>query len=230
MSHRLQVLADADAVAAAAAVVVGDCCRAAVADHGRFTFAVSGGRTPWAVFARLRETDLPWDRVTLYQVDERVAPAGDADRNLAHLHAAVGGLPVRIVAMPVDLPDLDRAADLYARELPPQFDLVHLGLGADGHTASLVPGDAVLDVTDRRVAVTAHRYQGRRRMTLTFPALATARHTLWLVTGADKQTALAGLIAGDRSFPAGRVEAADSLILADAAAARTTGDCGEGVC
>ena len=218
MSHRLQVLADVDAVAAAAAGVVAEYCRDAIAVHGAFTFAVSGGRTPWLMWAHLRVADLPWDRVTLYQVDERVVPADDPDRNLSHLHAAVDGLGARIVSMPVERADLARAAADYGHRLPGAFDLVHLGLGADGHTASLVPGDPVLDITDRRVGVTTDPYQGHRRMTLTYPALATARRTLWLVTGADKRAALAALIAGDGSIPAGRVEVTDSLIIADEAA------------
>lgn len=221
MSHRLRVLADAEAVAEAAAGVVAEYCRDAIAAHGAFTFAVSGGRTPWRMWAHLRVADLPWDRVTLYQVDERVVPADDPDRNLAHLHAAVDGRGARIVSMPVERTDLGRAAEDYGHRLPGAFDLVHLGLGADGHTASLVPGDPLLAVTDRRVGVTAHEYQGRRRMTLTYPTLATARHVLWLVTGADKAEALSALLAGDRSIPAGRVAVTDSLIIADAAAAAT---------
>jgi len=95
---------------------------------------------------------------------------------------------------------------------------VHLGLGPDGHTASLVPGDPVLEVTDALVAVT-QPYQGHRRMTLTYPALARADQLLWLVTGADKREPLAKLLAGDESIPAGRVVAARSVVMADQAAA-----------
>lgn len=162
---------------------------------------------------------LQWERVTIYQVDERVAPEGDPDRNLTHLLQTIsleGALDVR--PMPVTAPDLEAAAADYARALPEKLDLVHLGLGPDGHTASLVPGDSVLEVTDRAVAVTAP-YQGRRRMTLTFAGIARAREVLWLVTGADKAGALARLLQGDRSIPAGRVAVHDTLVLADRAAA-----------
>ena len=154
----------------------------------------------------------------LYQVDERVAPDGDPDRNLTHLRRSLGAAPARVVAMPVEEPDLDAAAASYAARLPDRFDLIHLGIGPDGHTASLVPGDPVLDVTERMVAVTAP-YLGHRRMTLTYPALARADQLLWLVTGADKQAALAAMLAGDPSIPAGRVTAGRSLVLADPAAA-----------
>ena len=221
MHSDLEVLADAPAVARAAAAYVADRARAAVADHGSFHFAVSGGHTPWAMFAELAAEDVPWDHVVLYQVDERVAPAGDPDRNLTHLRESLGGAPADVVAMPVEEDDLDAAAATYAARLPERLDLIHLGLGPDGHTASLVPGDPVLDVTDRLVAVTAP-YQGHRRMTLTYPALARADQLLWLITGADKRDPLRRLLAGDPTIPAGRVEAAHSLVLADAAAGETT--------
>jgi 6-phosphogluconolactonase len=192
--------------------------RRSVTEHGRFTFAVSGGHTPWAMFSELASEDMPWADTDLFQVDERVAPDGDPDRNLTNLHASISGAPAMVHPMPVTDDDLDAAAAGYATVLPQRFDLVHLGLGPDGHTASLVPGDPVLEVTDRLVAVT-QPYQDHRRMTLTYPALARANQLLWLITGADKQDALARLLAGDPSIPAGRVEAARSLVLADAAAA-----------
>ncbi|HEY2641399.1 MAG TPA: 6-phosphogluconolactonase [Streptosporangiaceae bacterium] len=217
MQHEREVAADADAVASRAAAYVAEQARAAVASRGRFTFAVSGGRTPWAMFGELAGQQVPWADVEIFQVDERVAPDGDPDRNLTHLQASLGTAPARVHPMPVTDPDLDAAAASYATVLPQRFDLVHLGLGPDGHTASLVPGDPVLDVTDALVAVT-QPYQGHRRMTLTYPALARANQLLWLVTGADKQDALARLLAGDQSIPAGRVVASRSLVLADQAA------------
>jgi 6-phosphogluconolactonase/glucosamine-6-phosphate isomerase/deaminase len=161
-----------------------------------------------------------WERTAIFQVDERVAPQEDPARTLPRLRESLPAAAIeRLRPMPVDGADLDRSAAGYAAALPPALDLVHLGLGPDGHTASLVPGDPVLDVADRAVAVTGGGYQGHRRMTLTYPALAAARMVLWLVAGADKREALAALLAGDRSIPAGRVEAADAVLVADRAAA-----------
>ena len=217
MHHELETLADPAAVAAAGAAFVAERARAAVAASGSFHFAVSGGHTPWAMFAELASQQVPWDAVVIYQVDERVAPPDDPDRNLAHLRQALGTAPAQVRAMPVNESDLEIAAAAYADSLPGQFDLVHLGLGPDGHTASLVPDDPVLAVTDRLVALT-RPYQGRVRMTLTYPALARARQILWLVTGSDKKDPLARLLAGDTTIPAGRVEAAASLVMADRAA------------
>jgi 6-phosphogluconolactonase len=224
----ITVLADADTVAREAAAFIAAEARAAVAARGRFIMAVSGGHTPWQMLRALAEEDLPWQAVHVAQIDERVAPAGDADRNLTHLreslveHAPLP--PTQIHAMPVETADLESAAAEYAQTLaklagsPPVLDLVHLGLGPDGHTASLVPGDPVLDVMDRDVAMTA-TYQGRRRMTLTYPMLDRSRRILWLVTGKEKATMLARLRAADRSIPAGRIRQDRALVLADRGAA-----------
>jgi 6-phosphogluconolactonase len=214
VEHELIVLPDASALAVRAAAMVAAAARTAIAGHGRFTFAVSGGKTPWAMFAELAHDDIAWPAVQLFQVDERIAPDNDPDRNLAHLKQSLGPSPAEVVAMPVDDPDLEAAAARYAARLPERFDLVHLGLGPDGHTASLVPGDPVLEVTDRLVALT-RPYQGRPRMTLTYPALARADEVLWLISGEDKREPLAKLLAGDESIPAGRVRAKHSIILAD---------------
>ena len=218
MPLEIEILPDAESVARRGAEIVAAAAAEAVADRGRFEFAVSGGRTPWAMFADLAGK-MPWEKVTIYQVDERIAPDGDPDRNLTQLQRALppgGAADVR--AMPVTFHDLEAAATDYADSLPEAFDLVHLGLGPDGHTASLIPGDAVLGVTDRDVALTGE-YQGRRRMTLTYPVLNRAQRILWLVTGEDKVDALARLRAGDDSIPAGRVSADRALVVADAAAA-----------
>lgn len=218
MGLEIEVLPDETAVAERGAEVVAGHAAAAIEARGRFTFAVSGGKTPWAMFAALAGR-LPWEQVTIFQVDERVAPDGDADRNLTQLQRSLpAGAAADVRTMPVWAHDLEAAAAMYAADLPPALDLVHLGLGPDGHTASLVPGDPVLDVRDRDVAVTGE-YQGRRRMTLTYPALDRARKVLWLVTGPDKVEALRRLLAEDTSIPAGRVSSARALILADQAAA-----------
>jgi len=228
-----QVLVDADAVAAKAAAFIAAEARAAVAARGRFVIAVSGGHTPWQMLRALAGLDVPWKSVHVIQVDERVAPAGDPERNLTHLRASLlahAPLPQeQIYAMPVESADLSAAAAQYARTLqgiagsPPVLDLCHLGLGPDGHTASLVPGDPVLDVTDRDVAPTGRVYQARRRMTLTYPAIDRARRILWLVTGSEKVDMLARLRAGDGSIPAGRVRQDRALLFADRAAAGQPG-------
>ena len=220
---KIDVLPDPDAVARRAAEHIAAASRAAVTARGRCAIAVSGGRTPWAMLRALAGEDVPWSAVHFFQVDERVAPAGDPDRNLTHLRESLPA-QAQVHAMPVEARDLEAAAADYARELarvagePPVLDLVHLGLGPDGHTASLVPGDPVLGVADRDVAVTGP-YQERRRMTLTYPVLDRAREILWLVTGADKAPMLARLRDGDRSIPAGRVRSERALALVDRAAA-----------
>lgn len=202
---------------AAAAHVAGR-ARDAVHDHGRFTFAVSGGRTPWLMFAELVHEDMPWDRTDIFQVDERITGPEDPDRNLLHLHQALGDAPAHVHPMPVEADDLEAAARQYAAELPERFDLIHLGLGPDGHTASLVPGDPILEVHDQRVAITTNPYQGHRRMSLTYPTLDAAQHVLWLITGADKARALRELLDHDVAIPAGRVTARDNLVVTDPAA------------
>jgi 6-phosphogluconolactonase len=217
MDHELRQFDDDTVLASSAASYVAKQARQAIAARGVFTFAVSGGRTPWAMFAELTTSDMPWDQTVLYQVDERVAPEGDPDRNLTNLLASLGDARPLVNPMPVNQQDLEAAARRYASILPARLDLVHLGLGPDGHTASLVPGDPVLEVSDRLVAIT-EPYQGHRRMTMTYLALALADQILWLVTGADKRGPLAKLLGGDTSIPAGRVEAARSLIMADRAA------------
>ncbi|MGO8838733.1 MAG: 6-phosphogluconolactonase [Limisphaerales bacterium] len=225
---KLQVLADATAVATAAAKFIAAEARAAVTARGRFIMAVSGGHTPWQMLRVLAGEDVPWKNVHVVQADERIAPAGHVDRNLTHLcECLLEQAPLRpeqIYALPVEEKDLAAAAASYARTLgeiagtPPVLDLAHLGLGPDGHTASLVPGDPVCDVTDADVAVTGV-YQERRRMTLTYPMLNRSRRILWLVTGAHKAGMLVRLCAGDVSIPAGRIRQDKALVLADRAAA-----------
>jgi 6-phosphogluconolactonase len=225
---KIDVLADAPAVAKQAAAIIAADARAAVAARGSFNVAVSGGHTPWQMLRALATDDVPWHAVRIFQVDERIAPAGDPDRNLTHLRESLSALapfPSDLICpMPVEATDLTAAAAQYAHALeaitgsPPVLDLVHLGLGPDGHTASLVPGDPVLEVTDKDVALTGI-YMGRRRMTLTYPVLNRARRILWLVTGAEKADKLAQLIAADPAIPAGRIRQDSATILADQPAA-----------
>ncbi len=190
-----------------------------MASRGSFSLALSGGKTPVPMYEALADADVPWEATTLFQVDERVAPAGDPDRNLTHIVLALPpALQERLRPMPVGETDLEAAAARYATELPEPVDLVHLGIGPDGHTASLVPGDAVLEVADRRVALTAGKYRGRRRMTLTYPTIDAARRVVWLVAGEDKHDALARMQRGDAGVPAGRVSQANATLVADAAA------------
>jgi 6-phosphogluconolactonase len=217
----LEVVADEKAAARRAAELIAATGAASVAERNIFSLAMSGGRSPWAMLAILGDEEaMPWPNTELFQVDERLASPGSEDRNLTHM---VLGLSMEhqstLRPMPVTQRDLEAAARSYESSLPERFDCVHLGLGPDGHTASLVPGDPVLEVSDRRVALTEGEYQGHRRMTLTYPALAEARRIVWLVTGPDKVEPLQQLLAGDASIPAGRVENEDMVVVADEAAA-----------
>jgi 6-phosphogluconolactonase len=225
---KIEVLPDADAAAQEAAKLIAASARAAVTERGKFVFAVSGGRTPGQMLRDLTREDVPWQNVHVFQVDERIAPAGHQDRNLTQLKESLLSRvplpPDQVYAMPVESANLETAAAQYASTLqnvaghPPVLDLVHLGLGPDGHAASLIPGDPVLDVGDTDVALTGV-YQGRHRMTLTYPVLDRARRIVWLVTGSDKCDALVRLRDADRSIPAGRVRQTNAVVLADAAAA-----------
>ena len=230
---KIEVYNDADAVALEAAKLVAKAAQEAVAARGKFVMAVSGGKTPWVMLRDLARQEVPWKSVHVFQVDERVAPEGDPDRNLTHLrenlleHAPLR--PDQIHAMPMEAANFEAACTQYAHDLaeiagaPPVLDLVHLGLGPDGHTASLVPGDPVLDVKSADVALTGI-YQGRKRMTLTYPIINRSRCVLWLATGAEKVGMLARLQAGDISIPAGRVSRDHAVILADRAAAGQVGN------
>ena len=229
---KVEVLDDADSAARRAAAIIAREARAAIAARGRFIMAVSGGNTPWIMLRFLADEKVSWEGVQVVQVDERVAPAGHPDRNLTHLHESLLAhaplRPQQIFGMPVESPDLEHAAIRYAltlREIagsPPVLDLAHLGLGPDGHTASLLPGDPVLDVTTMDVALTG-LYQGRRRMTLTYPILNRSRCILWLVTGGEKAEMLPRLCNGDPSIPGGRVRQDQARVLVDRAAAENLG-------
>ena len=223
-----EVLANEEEVARRAAVIIAEHARAAFEARGRFLVALSGGHTPWIMLRMLSKQEVPWGGVCVLQVDERIAPAGDPDRNLTHLREALLENapidPAQVYPMPVEMPDTRDAAAEYSRTLekiagsPPIIDLVHLGLGPDGHTASLVPGDPVLQVSDRDVAITG-MYHGRKRITLTYPVINRARQILWVVTGSEKVKALKQLENADLSIPGGQIRRNQSLILADQAAA-----------
>jgi 6-phosphogluconolactonase len=228
---KIEILADDDAVAKAAAGVIAADARAAVAARGIFTLAVSGGKTPWAMLKDLASEEVPWSQVHVFQIDERIAPEGDPDRNLTHLHESLlGNAPIpkeNIHAMPVNAVDPVEGAKEYQALLseicgnPPTLDMAHLGLGPDGHTASLLPNDPVLTVTDRDVALTdpVHLYQNRRRMTLTYPMINRSRKIMWLATGAAKVPMIVRLRDADSGIPGGRIAQENALLLTDTAAA-----------
>jgi 6-phosphogluconolactonase len=225
---KTRIYPDAYAVAKAAASIIAEEAREAVAARGRFVMAVSGGRTPWQMLRALANEDVPWASVHVVQVDERIAPEGDKDRNLTHLRESLlSHAPIpenHIHAMPVNTADLDQACRDYTATLnslcgePPVLDLAHLGLGPDGHTASLIPGDPVCQVHDAEVSLTGI-YQNRRRMTLTYPVINRSRRILWVVTGAEKKPMVPRLLAGDPTIPAGPVAQQNAILLADTDAA-----------
>jgi 6-phosphogluconolactonase len=217
VNHELRVFDDAETLAKGASDYVAELSRIVIDAGDSFSFALSGGKTPWLMFDELSNDFVQWDRTRIFQVDERVVAADSDLRNLKSLRASLLGTEAPIEAMDVDNPDLDAACRDYAARLPERFDLIHLGLGPDGHCASLIPGDPVLEVTDRLVAISGP-YQDSLRMTLTYPALARGNQLLWLVSGEDKRDALARLLDNDPSIPAGRVDAGASLIMADRAA------------
>jgi 6-phosphogluconolactonase len=220
MAIETKVFPDDRAASRFAAEAVAAAGRESVDARGEFNLALSGGKTPWAMIGQLGEMEeMPWEQAYIYQVDERVAPPGDEARNLTHLVQMLSlDHQAALRPMPVTSRDLELSASEYEVHLPEHLDLVHLGLGPDGHTASLVPGDSVLEVDDRRVAMTDGLYDGHRRMTLTYPALAEARQILWLVLGEAMREPLAKLLAGDTSIPAGRIENENMLLVTDEAA------------
>jgi 6-phosphogluconolactonase len=223
---RLEVFDDPEAAAARGAALIAGQLRAAVAERGVATFAVSRGAF---LFERLADERVPWERIHLFQVDERVAPDGDSSRNATQIRSALGAQverhPERFHWMPVTAADLTAGARQYEAALicavgsPPVLDAVHLGLGVDGHTASIFASDA--DDERHDVAVTP-AHDGRRRMTLTMPLINRARSILWLVTGPDKAPALAHLLSGNPDLVATRIARHSAVIVADATAAAFT--------
>jgi 6-phosphogluconolactonase len=221
MAIETKIFLDANAASRYAAEVVAKAGGEAVEARDEYELALSGGKTPWAMIGLLGEMEeMPWEQTHLFQVDERVAPPGDEARNLTHLVQMLSlDHQAALRPMPVTSRDLELSAAEYEVHVPDRLDLVHLGLGPDGHTASLVPGDSVLEVDDRRVAMTWDAYEGHRRMTLTYTALKAAHQILWLVLGEGAREALAKLLAGDTSIPAGRVENDNMVLVCDEAAA-----------
>jgi 6-phosphogluconolactonase len=220
MAIETKVFPDDRAASSYAAELIASTGQEAIDDKGEYDLALSGGKTPWAMIGLLGDMEeMPWEDAHIFQVDERVAPPGDEARNLTHLVQMLSiDHQAALRPMPVTSRDLELSAAEYEVHVPEQLDLVHLGLGPDGHTASLVPGDSVLEVEDRRVAMTWDPYEGHRRMTLTYPALAAARKILWLVLGEKAREPLAKLLAGDRSIPAGQVENDNMVLVCDEAA------------
>ena len=224
---KIEILNTPESVAQKAAGIIAAEARAAVAARGCFVMAVSGGHTPWLMLRALATADMPWPAVQVAQIDERVAPAGHPDRNLTHLRESLlNRTPLsaeQIHEMPVEAADSETAIAQYVATLQriagesPVLDLAHLGLGPDGHTASLVPGDPVLNVANADVAMTAP-YQGRRHMTLTYPMINRSRRVLWVVTGGEKTSMLTHFLEGDESIPAGRICRERALLIADDAA------------
>ena len=224
---KTEIFPQAEQVAARAAAYLEQEIRDALTHQKSFSLAISGGRTPWEMLKILSKADLPWQRINLFQVDERVAPDGHPDRNLTQLFQAIAGTAMvtqlRIFPMPVTAEDLDASAKEYAEVLDEikegkGLDIIHLGLGSDGHTASLVPGDGVLEIQNRLVACTQNPYQGRIRMTLTYPLLNAAKQILWIVTGSEKKEMVQRMLQQDPSIPAGRIQQENALLLVDQAA------------
>lgn len=223
----IRTFQSADDVAKEAAIYIADRIRENIARKGFFTMAISGGRTPWAMIKELAQEDLPWEKVFLFQVDERIAPDAHPDRNLTQLFKAIEGsrlvLRLNIFPMHVIAEDLDAACAEYESHIRRmtengKLDLVHLGIGTDGHTASLIPGDPVLDIEDKSVAITGSEYQGRRRMTLTYPLINHAEKILWVVTGEEKAEMLNRLLHMDTSIPAGKIAQHHAILLTEESA------------
>ena len=224
---KTEIFPQAEQVAARATAYLEQEIRDALTHQKSFSLAISGGRTPWEMLKILSKVDLPWQRINLFQVDERVAPDGHPDRNLTQLFQAIAGTAMvtqlRIFPMPVTAEDLDASAKEYAEVLDEikegkGLDIIHLGLGSDGHTASLVPGDGVLEIQNRLVACTQNPYQGRIRMTLTYPLLNAAKQILWIVTGSEKKEMVQRMLQQDPSIPAGSIRQENALLLVDQAA------------
>lgn len=231
---KVRTEADARQAAAAAAAHIAGRARDVVAARRRFALGVSGGSSPLPMFDALADSDVPWEFVHLYQVDERLVRADSAQRNFAAIRERlldrVTIPPRQVHPMPVEQDDAHAAAADYAetlaRTLGPggSLDLVHLGLGADGHTASLLPGDPALE--EAAAVIVSQAYQGARRLSLSAAVLSAAHERVWLVTGADKHDALARLLRGDPAIPAGRLDRRRSIVFTDLSVSPDTAGAG----
>lgn len=223
----IRTFQSAEDVAKEAAIYIADRIRENIARKGFFTMAISGGRTPWAMIKELAQEDLPWEKVFLFQVDERIVPDAHPERNLTQLFKAIEGsrlvLRLNIFPMRVNAEDLDEACAEYESHINRmtengKLDLIHLGIGPDGHTASLIPDDSVLEVSEKGVAITESEYQGRRRMTLTYPLINQAEKILWVITGQEKAEMLNRLLHKDPSIPAGKINQHHAIVLTEESA------------
>ena len=210
------VAPDPQGAATAAAAWLARQIRNAVARRGVATVALSGGSTPALMLAALAELPLPWDATTVFQVDERIAPDGDPDRN-ASLLEPLRSCGASINLMPVTAADLEAAGRQYAALLPDRLDVAHLGVGDDGHTASWPPDDPVIHANG--VVAMSGEYKGRVRMTLTVPAVNAARHRLVLATGSAKATIIERWMLHDSALPIERVSRTNTLVMLDQQAA-----------
>jgi 6-phosphogluconolactonase/glucosamine-6-phosphate isomerase/deaminase len=212
----ITVAPDPQAAADEAAAWVARQLRNAVSRRGTASVAFSGGSTPALMFAALGELPVPWRATTVFQVDERLAPDGDPDRNAVSLDVLRPFRP-SIRLMPVTASDLGAARRRYATLLPERLDVVHLGLGDDGHTASWAPGDPVID--DPRAVAISGEYKGRVRMTLTVGCVNAARHRLVLATGPTKAAVVERWLLHDPALPIHRVRRTNTTVVLDAPAA-----------
>lgn len=202
-----------DDPSAAAAAWLARRIRDAVRRRGDALIAVSGGSTAPPLFSALLEHDVPWDRTTVWQVDERVAPDGHPERNAGQLAA----VPARIRPMPVTAQDLRAAARRYGAGLPERFDVVHLGLGDDGHTASWPPDHPVVD--SERPCEVIGEFNGFERMTLTPPVVNAARSRVMLTLGGSKAEMVERWMLRDPALPVDRVRRSGTIAFLDPAAA-----------
>ena len=196
----------------------------AITRRGVAFIALSGGATPWLMLEALRHHPIDWTATHIFQVDERDATADSNDRSSTHIREVLTDhieIPEPNVHMIPITGALALDADRYGQEVQTvtggTFDLIHLGLGDDGHTASLTPGDPALDAVEASAVVT-DEYRGYQRVTLTYPVINAARSILWLTNGANKALALQQLLQADPAIPAGRVLQTNAQIFCDEAA------------